>query len=261
MGGRGASPVPLVVVMGTAVHLRSAVCLLGRFPALAGVDLLVAEGEVVLVKGGNGAGKTTLLRALAGLVPVVDGEATVLGHDLRRDRRQVRRRVGLLGHGAGLYDDLSVADNLRFWARACGRSAVDADAALSRLGLDHRLGDLPAGRLSTGQRRRASLAALVVRAPELWLLDEPHAGLDAAGRDLVDALVGDAVVEGATVVLASHELDRAACLASRSVTLAGGRVVEDEMAGQKSTVDVATDRRSEGHRSSAGPTGEPVGVA
>src|SRR5204863_9989076 len=97
--------------MGTpAVRFRAAVSLLGRFPALAGVDLDVATGEVELVQGPNGAGKTTLLRACAGLVPVVDGEATVLGHDLRRDRRSVRRHVALLGHATGLYDDLTVAD-------------------------------------------------------------------------------------------------------------------------------------------------------
>ncbi|MEJ7765901.1 MAG: ATP-binding cassette domain-containing protein, partial [Acidimicrobiales bacterium] len=90
--------------MSLAVHLRSAVCLLGRFPALAGVDLDVRAGEVVLLAGPNGAGKTTLLRACAGLVPVVDGKAVVLGHDLRVDRRSVRRHLGLVGHATSLYD-------------------------------------------------------------------------------------------------------------------------------------------------------------
>ena len=211
--------------MGIAVNLRSAVCLLGRFPALAGVDLVVATGETVLVKGGNGAGKTTLLRALAGLVPVVEGDAEVLGVDLRRDRRTLRRHVGLLGHAPGLYDDLSVADNLRFWARAAGRDDADLAAAMARLSVDGRLAAQRAGGLSTGQRRRAALAVLVVRRPRLWLLDEPHAGLDAPGRELVDILVREAVDGGATVVLASHELERAAALADRSVVLAGGRTV------------------------------------
>src|SRR5947208_9869043 len=145
-----------------AVHLRAAVSLLGRFPALAGVDLDVAAGEVVLVQGPNGAGKTTLLRACAGLVPIVDGDATVLGHDLRRDRRSVRRRVALLGHAAGLYDDLTVADNLRFVARATRRaSAPPVEQALGRLGLDGRLAGVQVGRLSAGQRRRVAVAALL----------------------------------------------------------------------------------------------------
>src|SRR5947207_14197244 len=104
--------------MTAAVRFRSAVSLLGRFPALAGVDLDVARGEIVLLQGPNGAGKTTLLRVCAGLVAVTSGEAEVLGHDLRRDRRTVRRSVGLLGHASPLYDDLTVVDNLRFVARA-----------------------------------------------------------------------------------------------------------------------------------------------
>src|SRR5689334_20180360 len=101
--------------MEPVVHLRAAVSLLGRFPALAGIDLDIAAGEVVLVQGPNGAGKSTLLRSCAGLVPVVDGTATVLGCDLRtpEGRTAVRRRVGLLGHATFLYDDLTVKDNVR----------------------------------------------------------------------------------------------------------------------------------------------------
>lgn len=213
--------------MGPAVHLRSAVCLLDRFPALAGVDLEVGTGEVVLLWGANGAGKTTLLRALAGLVPVADGQAEVLGHDLRRDRRAVRRHVGLLGHGAGLYEDLTVAENTRFWARAAGRTTEDAAGALDRVGVTGRLLEVPAGRLSAGQRRRAALAVVVARWPRLWLLDEPHAGLDAAGRDLLDALVREAAGAGCTVVVASHELERAGALAERHLLVAGGQVLAD----------------------------------
>jgi heme ABC exporter ATP-binding subunit CcmA len=211
-----------------AVRFRAAVSLLGRFPALAGVDLDVATGETVLLQGPNGAGKTTLLRACAGLVAIASGEAQVLGCDLRHDRRSMRRRVGLLGHATFLYDDLTVAANLRFAARAAGRRPATADAdaraAMGRLGLAGRLRDLPVAKLSAGQRRRVALAAVVARRPELWLLDEPHAGLDAAGRDVLDELVREAVAGGATVLLASHELDRASTLATRRVTVAGGRV-------------------------------------
>src|SRR5439155_13374094 len=103
-------PVPFPGPMETVVRFRSAVCLLGRFPALAGVDLDVAAGEVVLLEGPNGAGKTTLLRTCAGLLPIASGIAEVLGNDLSRDRRGVRRRVGLLGHAGFLYDDLTVED-------------------------------------------------------------------------------------------------------------------------------------------------------
>jgi heme ABC exporter ATP-binding subunit CcmA len=210
--------------MEPVVHLRGAVTLLGRFPALAGIDLDVAAGEIVLLRGPNGAGKTTLLRLCAGLLPVTRGEARVLGHDLgdRRHARAVRRRVGLLGHTTGLYDELTVADNVRFWGRAAGASPSEIDRALGACGLDGRLADLIVASLSAGQRRRTSLACLIARRPELWLLDEPHAGLDHAGRDLLDGLVRRAVADGATVVLSSHELDRAEALADRVVRIAGG---------------------------------------
>jgi heme ABC exporter ATP-binding subunit CcmA len=210
--------------MEPVVHLRGAVTLLGRFPALAGVDLDVIAGEIVLLRGPNGAGKTTLLRLCAGLLAVTRGEALVLGHDLadHRQARAVRRRVGLLGHATGLYDELTVADNVRFWGRAAGAAPADIDGALAACGLDGRLADLIVASLSAGQRRRTSLACLLARRPELWLLDEPHAGLDHEGRDLLDALVNRAVADGATVILSSHELDRAEALAHRVVLIAGG---------------------------------------
>ena len=200
--------------------------MLGRFPGLAGLDLSVHDGEVVLVQGPNGAGKSTLLRVCAGLLRIESGHGQVLGHDLRRDRASVRRSVGLLGHDTALYDDLTVTENLRFWANASRVSAADVPGALDRLGVPTRLHEVPVRHLSAGQRRRTALAAVVVRRPRLWLLDEPHAGLDHDGRELVDSLVGDAASAGATVIMASHELDRTVGLASRHVFLAGGMVVE-----------------------------------
>src|SRR4051794_5079408 len=221
--------------MEPVVHFRAAVSLLGRFPALAGVDLDVRRGSITLVHGPNGAGKTTLLRTCAGLVPVVDGEALVLGRDLRdrHERQAVRRHVGLLGHATGLYDDLTVADNVRFWAKAGGATTAEADAAMIALGVDGRLAAVPVAKLSAGQRRRTSIAAMVALRPELWLLDEPHAGLDAAARDVLDGLVRAAAAAGATVVMASHELERAQALATEIVHLAGGTVIgatRDEVA-------------------------------
>jgi len=214
---------------GDALHLRSVVALLGAFPALAGADVDVARGEVVLLTGPNGAGKTTLLRVCAGLLGVVGGEVEVLGHDLTRDRRAVRRSVGFLGHEGGLYEDLTVGDNVRFAVRASGSDAAAVGPALTRLGLDGRLARTPVARLSAGQRRRTSLAILAARRSALWLLDEPHAGLDADGRDLLDGIIADTAAAGGTVVLASHELDRATSLAHRSLTVAGGVVLGEPL--------------------------------
>ncbi|MEM7285386.1 MAG: heme ABC exporter ATP-binding protein CcmA [Actinomycetota bacterium] len=213
--------------MAAAVELTGAVSLLGRFPALAGVDLQVEPGEIVLLQGPNGAGKTTLLRLCAGLLRVESGRAVVLGHDLATDRRSVRRRVGLLGHATGLYDDLTVEENVAFWCRASHAEPAAVQRALGHLGLDGRLREVPVFRLSAGQRRRTALATLLVRRPELWLLDEPHAALDQQGRDTVDRLITDAAAAGATVLVASHELERVAGVTRRTVTIAGGLVVGD----------------------------------
>ncbi len=225
--------------MDQVIRFRSAVALAGRFPVLAGVDLDVARGDVLLLRGANGAGKTSLLRACAGLLRVVAGEATVLGQDLVRDQRAVRRRVGLLGHQTGLYDEMTAADNVRFAVRAARTPLNAAGPAMEMLGLSGRLASTPVGSLSAGQRRRVALAVLVARDPELWLLDEPHAGLDVEYRDLLDGLILGAADRGATVVLASHEADRAGALARRTVTVAGG-VIAPAPAPESSSQAVVT---------------------
>jgi heme ABC exporter ATP-binding subunit CcmA len=206
------------------VCVRSAVCLLDRFPALAGADLDVDEGEIVLLTGPNGAGKSTLLRLLAGLLPLRSGSATVLGHDLTVDRRAVRRQISLVGHQSFCYDDLTAVENLHFAVRASGRPVAAADAAIERLGLT-RVAKVVHRRLSAGQQRRLAIAIAIARDPRLLLLDEPHAGLDAAGRELLDTIVAAAPAEGRTVVIASHELARARALAQREVRIVAGRAI------------------------------------
>jgi len=196
--------------------------MLGRFPALAGADLDVDAGEIVLLSGANGAGKTTLLRLCAGLLPLRSGQAEVLGVDLAVDRRAIRRALALVGHETFCYDDLTVLENVHFATRAAGHTLAAADRALERLALT-RVARITHGRLSQGQRRRVSLAIALARDPRLLLLDEPHAGLDEQGRLVLDEVVRSAPAEGRTVLLASHELDLARKLATREVRLAAGQ--------------------------------------
>jgi len=214
--------------METVVHLSNAVAVLGQFPVLAGATITVERGEIVLLQGPNGAGKTSLLRLFAGLLPLVRGEGTVLGCDLRTNRAGVRKRVGLLGHANGLYSDLTVTENVRFWGATIGATDLEVSAALERMGLAQRLATVQVNKLSAGQKRRAALACLIARRAELWLLDEPHAGLDAAGRDELDATLREATRAGATIIVASHELERAGALASRLVEVVGGQVRDAE---------------------------------
>jgi ABC-type multidrug transport system ATPase subunit len=141
-----------------------------------------------------------------------------------------------LGHAAPLYDELTAAENVRFAVRALGLPTKSADEALDRLCLTGRLRSTPAGRLSAGQRRRVALAALLARNPALWLLDEPHAGLDAGSRSLLGELIGEAVSSGASVLLSSHEPQLSVPLADRVVSMVGGRVTGEEPGGSRVTL-------------------------
>ena len=224
-------PVPAPDPTPPVVEFVDAVAVLGGFPAVAGASLRVERGEIVLLHGPNGAGKTTLLRLCAGLLPLERGTGHILGLDLATQRAEIRRRVGLLGHSNGLYTDLTVSANVRFWGSTVGATDEEVEAALDRMGVAGRLSEVPVAKLSAGQRRRTALACVVARRAQLWLLDEPHAGLDAEGRDQLDEILRAAVAAGATVMVASHELERAGSLATRCVRVAGGQAFVDQEPG------------------------------
>lgn len=196
----------------------------GGFPLLSGVTLEIAPATMSVVTGANGAGKTTLLRLLGGLVSMSAGTGSVCGVDLAsEDRRALRRRVGWLGHDGSFYDELSVRENLTFAARAMGRPIEEISAVLERVGLQGREKVLQRS-LSAGQRRRVALAWMLLRRPQLWLLDEPYGALDAEGREFLDVLFHDVVAAGATVVVSAHELLRSLPAGTRTLHMLGGRV-------------------------------------
>ena len=206
------------------VRLVSAVVMSRGFPLLSGVDLEIERGSLNVVTGANGAGKTSLLRLLGGLDSLTSGAGQVAGVDLvEGDLRLLRRRVGWLGHEGSFYADLSVRENLVFAARALERPVADVDSAIERVGLGHRV-DTITKQLSAGQRRRLGLAWLLVRRPEIWLLDEPYASLDDAGREFFDHLIGDVLRGGATVVVSAHDPLRSSALDPRTLRMVGGRV-------------------------------------
>lgn len=212
--------------MTSIAQLHDAVVTSKGYPLLSGVTVDIEQGSVVVLSGPNGAGKTSLLRLLAGLEPLAKGSGRVLDVDLvDGDRRQLRRQVGWLGHEGSFYDDLSVIDNLHFAARAFRRPLDQVPTVLSSVGLGERSNTL-ARQLSAGQRRRLGLAWLLLRRPPLWLLDEPYASLDEAGRQLLSAIINDASQQGVSVVLSAHDPLRHVNFPIRHVAIRGGRCDE-----------------------------------
>jgi len=223
--GQAASP---------AIELSAVTRVFGALPALVRANLRVDRGETILVRGPNGAGKTTLLRVIATAISPTFGSGAVLGFDLSGGREEIRRRVELLGHRTRLYEDLSGRENLGFFCVLFGLHASTIPEILERVGLEDAADERVRG-YSQGMRQRVAVARALLRRPELLLLDEPYAGLDAEAKDLVDQAVLEAQREGRTVMVATHDPTRGS-MASRTVHMDRGRILSPV---QRATSDVA----------------------
>ncbi|MCW5650093.1 MAG: ABC transporter ATP-binding protein [Ramlibacter sp.] len=184
-----------------------------RFGGRAVVDhvsIQVRRGEICGFLGPNGSGKTTTIRMLCGLLDPDEGEGTCLGHDIRRQSRAIKLRVGYMTQRFGLYEDLTLTENLDFVARAYGMAQRGAQVrgALERLGLWERRDQL-AGSLSGGWKQRLALAACMLHQPDLLLLDEPTAGVDPKARRDFWQQIHALAAEGLTVLLSTHYMDEA----------------------------------------------------
>ena len=203
--------------------------------ALDGLDLTVARGTVHGLLGPNGAGKTTAVRAMTTLLRVDEGRVEVAGYDVRRQAREVRRRIGLLGQHAAVDEELGGWQNLEMFGRlhhlGARRARVRAGELLERFGLAG-TGRKAVRQYSGGMRRRLDLAASLITDPEVLFLDEPTTGLDPRGRaevwDAVRSLVGG----GTTVLLTTQYLEEADQLADRISVVDRGRVVAEGTAGE-----------------------------
>jgi len=175
-----------------------------------GLTMQVRQGEIYGFLGPNGSGKTTSIRMMCGLLTPDAGAGHTLGLDVVREAGEIKKRVGYMTQRFGLYEDLSIQENLDFIARVYGvaprRERVAA--ALERLGLESRSGQL-AGRLSGGWKQRLALAACMLHDPELLLLDEPTAGVDPGARRDFWNQIHELAAEGITVLVSTHYMDEA----------------------------------------------------
>jgi ABC-2 type transport system ATP-binding protein len=181
-------------------------------PAVASLDLEVHRGEIFGLLGPNGSGKTTTIRMLTGLIVPTAGSATVVGVDVVKSPELVRRRIGYMSQRFGLYDDLTVRENVEFYAGVYGIAGDERKRRiheqLSEYALEQRAEQL-AGTLSGGWKQRLALACATTHGPELVFLDEPTAGVDPASRKLFWELIGRRAAAGMTVLVTTHYMDEA----------------------------------------------------
>ena len=200
----------------------------GAHRVLDGVSLDVHGGEAVALLGANGAGKTTLLKVLATLTRPTRGHASVAGHDCVREAERVREHIGVVGHGAWVYDDLTALETLTFWVALGGRRAAPAElaAALAEVELERVAGER-VRTFSAGMKRRLTLARCALARPRVLLLDEPFGGLDQRARKWLEGRLEAFKREGAALLLVTHSFGRELGVADRIAMLAGGRIALD----------------------------------
>jgi heme exporter protein A len=201
-------------------------------PILRGVDLTLDQGERMALLGANGTGKTTLLRILAGLTKPGAGTVRIGGWDIEREAQQVRHLVGFVGHQPHIYEDLTALENLLFFSRMYKVKQARERAAelLKRVGLAKRAGER-AGAFSRGQLQRLALARAMLHSPQLLLLDEPDAGLDEEGHELLESLLREHTERHGATLFTTHNFERALKFSDRIGVLGGGQVAYQQETG------------------------------
>jgi heme exporter protein A len=217
----------------TVIQVRRLIKRFGLKTVLRGLDFQVSQGEFVALLGPNGAGKTTFLRILASLSRPSIGEVRIAGYQLPNQAAAVRRRLGVVSHLPLLYGDLTAEENLRFYGRMYALDHLDRRVmeVLELVGLLARRRDL-VRTFSRGMQQRLAIGRAVLHDPEVILFDEPHTGLDQDACVMLDTVLREVAARGRTVVMTSHDLARAADLASRFDVLSRGVIAASVQRGE-----------------------------
>ena len=206
------------------VEVRSLVVDRGGRRVLHGLDITIEQGSVTGLLGPSGCGKSTLMRSLVGVQQLTSGQVTIAGSEA--GSAQLRNRIGYVTQAASVYDDLTVRENLSFFARVLGADGAAVDEAIATVDLAGQT-DQVVGRLSGGQRSRVSLAVALLNTPDLLVLDEPTVGLDPVLRRDLWALFHRLAAAGAAVFVSSHVMDEAdRC--DRLLLMREGRIIADD---------------------------------
>ena len=230
-----------------AVQTRGLQKAFGALVAVDALDLEIRRGEVFGLLGPNGSGKTTTIRMLCGLLLPTSGSASVVGFDVATQSESIRRRIGYMSQRFGLYDDLTVRENMRFYARVYGLMGAALNSRIEEqlddLALRQRASQL-AGTLSGGWKQRLALACSTAHRPDMLFLDEPTAGVDPASRRLFWQLIYGLAKGGTTILVTTHYMDEAErcqrlAFLSRGHLIASGTASEVTSAfGQPTIEDV-----------------------
>jgi heme ABC exporter ATP-binding subunit CcmA len=213
----------------------------GRFTALRSLSLAVPEGEFLTIVGRNGAGKTTFLKIVSSIVRSYTGEVLLGGRNLKDADEDTRRKIGFVSHESLLYKDLTVRDNLSYYARMYGVPDRDRkiDEMIRRVGLDAKSTVLVSA-LSRGMKQRLSLARAFIHEPSVLLLDEPFTGLDERASEILEEVLAEFKRSRGTVIMVTHDIDRGWTHADRVVVFEKGTVAH-EISARETSPDVFKD--------------------
>lgn len=226
------------------IEIHGLVKSFGLMPVLRKLDLRINRGEFIALLGPNGSGKSTLLRLLAGLTRPTAGRILIGGWELPGEAAAVRAQLGMVSHKSLLYDSLTARENLVFFARLyhlpVDRMNQRIDMLLERVGLSKRAHDL-VRTYSRGMQQRLSIARALLPDPHVLLFDEPYTGLDQDAAAKLDSLLSEAHQDNHTIVMATHQLDRAVTLSDRIVIIQRGQVGYDVRSSDVDIFKLAAD--------------------